>query len=252
MARREIDEEKGIDRRTFMRGAVAAGATGFIGVTAYGTIRSLVSPPRPAAGTVNPGFIYAAPQDPKLPVWYEELVGTEARIEQFEVGQGAAFRWRAILDEGGDITFPGFPAQLIRMDESILQVPEGFPKDEFVTDGLFGIFNTCTHAGCPPGWQLIPREDYVADPGFDTIYCECHFSQYDPRRLEIYRHPPPPEASGAEYFGVFKLPGFGPADRGMPLIPLELEGSRVIGRVRSSEWYQYLTWKGIVIPEDEG
>ncbi len=249
MKRRGIEDE-GVDRRSFLRGAVAAGAAGFIGVTAYGTIRSLIAPPSKAAGEVNDGFIYAAPQDPKLPIWYENLVGTEARIDHFEVGKGAAVRWKAITDEDGNIAFPGFAAQLIRMDEAILGVPEGFPRDEFLIDGLFGLFNVCPHAGCPPGWQLVPRGDYVVDPGFETIYCECHFSQYDPRKIAPYKHPPPPEGSGAEYFGVFKIPGLGPADRGMPLIALELEGSRIIGRVRNSAWYQYLTWRDTVIPED--
>lgn len=255
MRRRGLEEEEkpGLTRRSFLRGAVIAGGAGFIGATGYGTIVSLIAPPDTSSGGMNNGFIYAAPQDPILPIWYEDLVGQEARIDHFEVGQGAALRWKSLTDEKGEITFPGFAAQLIRMDETTLELPEGFPKDEFLINGLFGLFNTCTHAGCPPGWQLLPPEKYVPPgiPEFPTIYCECHWSQYDPRRLAKYRHPPAPESTGVEYLGVYKIPGLGPADRGMPLIPLELEGTKIIGKVKNSDWYRYLTWRDTIIPEDE-
>ncbi len=248
MRKREIPEE-GVTRRAILKGGVAAGAAGFLGATAFGTIKSLVSPPQKAAGTVNNGFIYAKAENPKLPIWYENLVGKEARIEDFSPGRGAGVRWKAIVDEEGRVSFPGFPAILIEMEEDVLEFPAEYSRADFVIGGLYALFNCCPHACCPPGWQLVPRSQYTVDPGFETVYCECHFSQYDPRKIVSYTHPPPPEASGVEYPGIYKIPGLGPADRGMPLIPLELEGSKIIGRARDPDWYRYLTWRDTVIPD---
>ncbi len=185
-------------------------------------------------------FLYVETFGP--PVWFDDLLGEEARITHFEPGKGANVLWRVELDEEG-IPGTGLPALLIMMDEETLEFPTGYARSEFVIQGLYAVFNCCTHACCRPGWQLIPRSQYVQDLGYDTIYCVCHDSQFDPRRLAEYTHDPPPKASGATYLGVYNEPQAGPAKVGMPLIPIGLEGDRIVGRLSYPEWYRYLDFK---------
>jgi Rieske Fe-S protein len=249
MKKRGIPEE-GVSRRSFLKGAFAAGTAGLLGATAYGTLRSLISPPFKPVGDVTDSFVYIMPERAELPIWYEDLIGEEALVDHFDPGMGAGVSWKRVVDEEGSLVFPGFPALLLRMEEETLTFPEEYPRDDFVVDGIYAVFNCCTHACCPPGWQLIPREKYTVDPGFETVYCQCHFSQYDPRKIEKYTHPPPPEASGAEYIGISKIPGLGPADRGMPLIKVGLEGRKLVGQAADVEWYRYLAWRNVNVPEE--
>ncbi len=249
MRKRGIPEE-GITRRTFLKGAVAAGTAGFLGVATYGTVKSLLSPEVKVRGEVLDSFVYVKPEGAALPIWFESIVGREARISHFQPGRGANVLWKAVIDEEGQIVpFTGFPGLLVQMEEEAVEFPEGYPRDDYIVQGLCAVFNCCTHACCRPGWQLIPRSAYKVDPGYDTIYCVCHDSQYNPARITRYKHTPPPEASGAEYLGIYKEPGLGPADRGMPLIPLELEGDKLVGVVRNQDWYRYLDFKSRIIPE---
>ncbi len=251
----EPEEKPGLTRRSFLRGAVAAGSIGLIGAAGFGTAVSLLSPPTECRGDLLNSFLHINPVGAPLPVWFVEqgLVGQEARITDFQPGRGANVLWKATISEDGQLIC-GFSAMLIRMDPRELSFPDDpeFVPTEFVIGGLYAIFNLCTHAGCRPGWQLIPRPYPKGDQGFENIYCVCHDSQYNPRMISKYRHPTPPDASGAEYFGVHKEVGVGPAPRGMPLIPLELEGTKIIGRVKNQAWYQYLDSKNKTIPVAEG
>ncbi len=249
MRKRDIPPE-GITRRSFLKGAAAAGTVGFLGVGLYGTIRSLQSPPLTVQGEVLDTFVYVKPEGALLPTWYEDFFGEEARLSHFGVERGANVLWKVVVDSNGQIVpFTGFPGLLLRMDDDGLEFPEGLPRDDFVINGLYAAFNCCPHACCRPGFQLIPRSSYKVDPGYETIYCPCHDSQYNPRRLVKSTHPPPPDASGAEYVGVYKEPGLGPADRGMPVIPLELEGDKLVGVAKDQEWYRYLDFKRSIVPE---
>ena len=189
-------------------------------------------------------FLYVNPVGARLPVWFVEqgLVGEEARITHFQPGRGANVLWRGELDETGAVS-AALPALLIMMDEATLEFPAGYAPSEFVIQGLYAVFNCCTHACCRSGWQLFPRSLFPQDLGYDTIYCVCHDSQFDPRRLAEYTHDPPPKASGATYLGVYVEPQTGPAKIGMPLIPIELDGTRIVGKLSYPEWYRYLDFK---------
>lgn len=254
MKRRGLEEEEkpGLTRRSFLRGAVAAGAVGFVGAGTFATVVSLVKPPDcpPDVGDLLDSFLYVKPEGSLLRVWYEEagLVGEEARITDFVPGRGANVIWKAWRTPDTELVC-GFSAMLIMMDPTELSFPAGFPQEDFVIDGLYAIWLCCTHACCRPGWQLIPRANYKVDLGRDNIYCVCHDSQYNPRIISPYQHPPPPDASGAQYFGVHKEVGVGPAPRGMPLIPLTLEGTKIVGVASDLQpWYQYLDAKNKEVP----
>ena len=245
---KEPDDDRGISRRTLLKVGVAAGAAGLAGISGYAVVRTLTGPPTPPTPSeVRDTFIYLRPPGTEVPVWYEEegLVGEEARLSHFQPGRGANSMWRVAIDGAGRVVpGTGLPALLIQTEEEVLEFPEGYPRDEFVINGLYAVFNCCTHACCRTGWQILPRSQYVVDTGKENVYCTCHHSQYDPRIITEYRHPAPPEASGATYIGIHMEPGTGPANRGMPLIPLELEGDKILGRMKDESWYLYLSFKG--------
>ncbi|MEE9237659.1 MAG: hypothetical protein V3U52_07720, partial [Thermoplasmata archaeon] len=235
----EPDEKRGITRRTLLKIGAVVGAGSAAGIGGYAAFKSFIAPTQPFR-EVRDTFFYVEPIDVELPVWYvdEGLVGEEARKSHFESGRGANVLWRVEVERGRAIPSTGFPALLIQMDENDLEFPEGYPAEEFVIQGLFAVFDCCTHACCRPGWQLISRSSFRRDLGHDTIYCFCHDSQYNPRRILEYQHPLPPSASGAEYIGVAREAG--PANRGMPLIPIELDGDKIMGRMKNPDWYRYL------------
>lgn len=236
---------EGIDRRNLLKlGLIAAGGAA-AGVGASVVLDSLLfrTPPLQVQET----FTYVAPQASGFTTWYmdEGLVGESARLSHFVPGRGAAVRWRQQRTADGDLAFPGYPALLIQVEENALEFPAAYPREKFVVDGLYAVFNTCTHASCPASYKLIPRSQYqTPDPGFDSIYCLCHDAQFHPFRIVENTHPPPPEGSGATYIGVEKISEPGPLDWGMPLIPIEVVEDTIVGHLEQPAWYQYLVWQG--------
>ena len=89
---------------------------------------------------------------------------------------------------------------LLRVDPAALELPEG--REEWAPDGIVGYSKICTHAGCPVGLYRAQSHE---------LLCPCHQSTFDVLR-------------GAE-------PTFGPADRPLPQLPIEVddEGYLVAG-----------------------
>ncbi|MEE9592084.1 MAG: hypothetical protein V3W28_00695 [Thermoplasmata archaeon] len=233
----EDDETgKGITRRGFVKGAIVAGAASVAAVGGYGALQTLTpeEPPVP-----QETFLYINPEGAKVPVWVVEqgLVGEEARLSHFRVGDGAMVLWRWHVDGAGRVA-GGLSALLMRVAEAKMEFPADYPIEDFVVNGMYAVFNCCTHACCRASWQLIPRSAYLGDLGFDTIYCVCHDAQFHPTRIVEDTHPGPPRGSGASYIGVAHIAG--PGDRGMPLIPLEIHDDLLVGKLRDPDWYRYL------------
>lgn len=82
---------------------------------------------------------------------------------------------------------------LLKVDETELQLPEG--REEWAPEGVLAYSKICTHAGCPVG--LYRAESH-------ELLCPCHQSTFD-------------VLTGAE-------PNFGPADRPLPQLPLDVDG----------------------------
>jgi Rieske Fe-S protein len=190
-------------------------------------------------------FVYEEPRA-SLPVWYVEegLVGQEALLSHFQPDRGSAVAWRSQAEDGNSRAVTGVPALLLMMEEKAIQFPKGYAREDFVIQGLYAVFNCCPHLCCQPGWHFLPRERQREDLGYDTVYCPCHASQFDPRRLKQYRHPGGLRGGGAKFLGIYKVPNVGPANRGMPLIPIKLEGDKIVGELKDPAWYRYQKFKG--------
>ncbi|MFQ5907819.1 MAG: ubiquinol-cytochrome c reductase iron-sulfur subunit [Thermoplasmata archaeon] len=196
-------------------------------------------------GGVLDTFVYEDPRA-SLPVWYVEegLVGREALLSHFQPGRGAAVAWRVETQSGNPVAGTGVPALLLMMEEKALRLPRGYVREDFVIQGLYAVFNCCPHLCCQPGWRFTPREAQRANLGYDAVYCPCHASQFDPGRLEPYQHPGRTGGEEGEYLGIYKVPNVGPADRGMPLIPIRLEKGKVVGQLKHPAWYRYQKFQG--------
>ncbi|MCJ2531796.1 MAG: twin-arginine translocation signal domain-containing protein [Candidatus Thermoplasmatota archaeon] len=230
----EDEAKKGITRRGFVKGAIAAGAASVVAVGGYTALQTLTGERRPIPQET---FLYLNPEGAEVPPWFVErgLIGKEARLSHFGVGDGANVLWIWHIDEGGNPA-GGVSALLMHVDEQELEFPPGYVREEFVVEGLYAVFNCCTHVCCRAGWRLIRRSMYRNELGFDTIYCVCHDAQFHPTRIVEATHPSPPQ--GARYIGVAHIagPGYG----GMPLIPLEVRDDLILGKLREPDWYRYL------------
>lgn len=237
MSRDNGDAREGISRRGFVKGALAMGAVGAAVAGGALTLRSLVDNVPPEAQET---FLYVNPAGARVPVWWVDrgLVGKRARLRHFRRGQGANVRWRWYIED--DKVVGGLSALLMRVDEELLEFPAGYVQDDFVIEGLYAVFNVCPHAGCRPGWKLVPPENQCHYPGFETIFCPCHYSQFHPTRMETYSHP-----EGATYLGVADI--YRPTGRGMPLIPIEVGNEFIKGKLKEPAWYRYLGY-GTTIP----
>ena len=81
---------------------------------------------------------------------------------------------------------------LVKVDPALLELPE--ERERWAPEGVVGYSKICTHAGCPVG--LYRAESH-------ELLCPCHQSTFDVLR-------------GAE-------PTFGPADRPLPQLPLDVD-----------------------------
>ncbi len=81
---------------------------------------------------------------------------------------------------------------LIKVDPERLQLPSG--REAWAPEGVVSYSKICTHAGCPVG--LYRAESH-------ELLCPCHQSTFD-------------VLTGAE-------PTFGPADRPLPQLPIEID-----------------------------
>ncbi len=232
----EFEDERGVDRRTFMKAAVAAGAVGLAG-SLIASGKSLLPPTLTAQGTVNNGFIIAKGDTPN-PYGFDALAGQEARVEQFtkEWG-GVAAVWQAVFDStGAQIPGTGYPVLLLRVDpDLVLSPPEWVSGQDWIsTPGIVAIWDRCVHLCCFPQWHLakvppayqqydtgrVPRT--LTEAGQDPIWCRCHNSQYDPITVVWDVHP-----SGVIYLGA-KM-AHGPAKRALPVVSITSQAGKIVG-----------------------
>src|SRR6266571_5398734 len=235
MARDEAWPDEGVDRRTFMKAAVAIGAAGLAG-SLIASGKSLIPPTLVQSGTVNEGFIIAKGDTPN-PYGFDALAGQAARVEHFtKTWAGVAATWRALFDDAGaQIPGTGFPCLLIRVDPDLYtHPPEWLPDEDFLaTSGIIAIWDRCVHLCCFPQWHLaalppayksydasrVPR---TFEDGQDPIWCRCHNSQYDPVTIVWDVHP-----NGTIYLGA-KM-AHGPAKRALAVVSIKSVGGKLEG-----------------------
>ncbi len=115
-----------------------------------------------------------------------DLDGNPVRPEQVQAGAV-----QTVFPEG-EVGAADAQTVLLKVDPAALQLPAG--REEWAPEGVLGYSKICTHAGCPVG--LYRAESH-------ELLCPCHQSTFDVLR-------------GGE-------PTFGPADRPLPQLPIEVD-----------------------------
>ena len=225
----EATEVGQMSRRKAVQYMVAAGGVAAVAGSLAGGVVTLFNPVVEAQGALETGFIYSVSAETKKEGsnWVVPLDGQLAAASHFkQVEDGAAMLWRAVLDEEGKAApGTGIPAILLRVDPS--QIKTSFDQlfSGIVAPGIIAFMSKCTHACCVPNWRLARKELRI-------FYCICHDSQYNPLEIVQYTHP-----TGVKYWGAKRIAG--PAPRGIPVIPLQLDGDKIVGRIDAPGWYTY-------------
>ena len=103
--------------------------------------------------------------------------------------------------EGASREEVGSPLIVIRLDPSLLRLPDG--RNGWAPHGILAYSKICTHAGCAINLYRSPLFSEVEPK--PALVCPCHYSTFDP-------------ADGGSVI-------FGPAGRRLPQLPLEVDGS---------------------------
>lgn len=242
---------RGWTRREWAKLAIATGAVGSV-IALGGTVSGqLLPPPAKFDGDLREEIYYT-----KWPTeaWWNGRQGRAVEVSDFQEWQGATGVWRGLFLHGQWVPGTGFPVLVIRVpyDAPEFQVltdlapPKGFSfyfDDPVRQIRMVTVVDRCTHLCCNPGWHVItdtkPYRDYrVPSPtysvyGQDPIFCICHGSQYDPLLLTTNVHP----RSGVRYVGATHV--HGPTQRALPVVPLRVDGTVLVGGMSDPRWYEY-------------
>lgn len=140
----------------------------------------------------NPAKVAAAAEQLGAPLWYADKLRQKVTVDDFknlQPGTGAPFRWRSEDLEGNDIVtgiiIKVAPGSIKGKDAAAFMTStagEGGPKD------LIAFCSYCAHFCCVPGFKES-KEAEKAD-WFETMFCTCHRSVYDPYQIKDYTFPP--------------------------------------------------------------
>jgi Rieske Fe-S protein len=171
--------QRGIERRVLVAAAVASGIVGAL----------------PRAARAEGG--HGRPQKGDHFAFFSgENAGTEIKPEDLVAGKPQVIAWP--VDPAS-----GAPRDDSRLNQVILirLDPAGLdePTQARAADGIVAYSAICTHAQCPvAGWKADKH----------VFHCNCHNSEYDPRR-------------GAKVV-------FGPAPRALAALPLKIENGALV------------------------
>ena len=249
------DRERGWTRREWVRFGMAVGTIGTIGSLGALSGRQLTPPPIEFTGEIRETLYYT-----RFPTaqWWNDKAGQPMKLRDFELWRGATGVWRGLFQNDQYVPGTGFPVLVIRVARDLdnlsapadVELPEGFdlwydeePAPENDDEGvrLLVVFDRCVHLCCYPGWHVIAVSDFSyvsATPtkevhDEDPIYCICHGSQYEPMHLVKDVNP----KNGAVYVGTKYV--HGPATRGLPVVPVKVEGGNIVGGMPDPRWYAY-------------
>ncbi len=125
--------------------------------------------------------------------WYHDKLEQPIRADDFlrakgsgikadGYGAGAAFRWRSAGQAGNNI----ITGVLLKLHPDDFKGVDRETLERFMDmeHHLIAFSTYCTHFCCVPGFREDPTADQL---GFwDMIFCTCHNSRYDPRKLTEY------------------------------------------------------------------
>ena len=112
--------------------------------------------------------------------------------------------------EGADKEFIASPLVMVRLDPSLIHLPQG--RESWAPHGILAYSKICTHAGC--AIALYRKPTFPAVQPRPALVCPCHYSTFDP-------------ATGATVT-------YGPAGRPLPQLPLMVDD---LGFVRAAGNY---------------
>lgn len=221
-----------VSRRTFIKGVVGAAAAAGAASTGLVAADSLFPYKKPGLKLKEGPFLYVLDEKAKeLNVWYQDRMGKEAMVQDFDSpGKGAQVIWNGLpsmlirLDGSRSLNYQGASTATNLSDGKVYPVVPGTPG---IVDDIIGLWGICPHLCCRPNWRVAnPKEKWL-------VYCICHDSLYDPHALVTDKR-----GDGVSYQGAMWQGG--PAKRALPQIPLRKEADgKLIGVPEKPEWYTY-------------
>ena len=121
-------------------------------------------------------------------LWYKDLLDQPLRVNHFdEDGKGAPFKWRSEGQFDNNI-ITGIAIRLNPEQIENVEAAEELMGAPFMDQGIVAFCSFCAHFCCVPGYK--EAKDAEARDAWETIFCTCHGSIYDPFVLEEYQFPP--------------------------------------------------------------
>jgi ubiquinol-cytochrome c reductase iron-sulfur subunit len=166
------------------------------------------------AGTAAAGTLGLAALTPALsigPIWYTDpLMRSPWRrglrlVDEHEVPYSSSDIEResfyTAFPENRHKEDPGASLVVVRVDPSALQLPAS--RIDWAPSGILAFSKICTHAGCAVA--LYRKPTFPELEPHPALVCPCHYSTFDPAR------------GGSVIYG--------PAGRGLPQLPLMVDGA---------------------------
>lgn len=128
--------------------------------------------------------------------WYADLVGNPMNVNDFpDVGFGAAGNWRSegqtgagiitaiVVNVGKDLDNVGGTGNKLTFEDADQWADP--VRAQVEETGLLGFVSFCSHFCCVPGWKEADKSLADSKNAWDTLFCTCHFSVYDPAVLKV-------------------------------------------------------------------
>lgn len=139
----------------------------------------------------NPEKIHVA-EAQGLDIWYKNKVDRPLNVKDFdEVGKGAPFKWRSQGQvDNNIITGIALRIDPAQIDGGQLEEAEGLIGGPFIDQDIIAFCSFCAHFCCVPGYKESKEALNRGNDVWESLFCTCHGSVYDPLDLGRYDFPP--------------------------------------------------------------
>lgn len=123
-----------------------------------------------------------------IDLWYKNKLDSPLKVSDFtEYGRGAPFKWRSQGQVDNNIV-TGIAIKVRPEQVKGLAEAEELMGGPFIDQDIIAFCSFCAHFCCVPGYK--ESKDADARGFWETMFCTCHGSAYDPLDLEQYQFPP--------------------------------------------------------------